>query len=131
MKEVMAVIRPTMIGKTKKALADAGISSFTARECLGRGKGLVDFSVLKGAEKGYEEAIAQLGQSQRLIPKRWLTIAVPDGLVARTVETIIKTNQTGKAGDGKIFVLPLLEAHRIRTGETGDKVLDEDSGRRP
>jgi len=125
MKEVMAVIRMNMVNKTKKALAEAGISSFTARECLGRGKGVVDFSVLKGAEKGYEEAISQLGQSQRLIPKRWLTIVVPDRLVKKTVDTIIQTNQTGKSGDGKIFVLPLLEAYRVRTGEYGDKVLDE------
>jgi len=125
MKEVMAVVRMNMVNKTKKALADAGISSFTAKECLGRGKGLVDFSVLKGAEKGYEEAISQLGQSQRLIPKRWLTIVVPDRLVKKTVDTIIQTNQTGKAGDGKIFILPVSEAYRVRTAEYGDKVLDE------
>lgn len=125
MKEVMAIVRMNMINKTKKALGDADISSFTARECLGRGKGLVDFTVLKGAEKGYEEAIAQLGQSQRLIPKRWLTIVVPDRLVKKTVETIIAVNRTGKAGDGKIFVLPVHEAYRIRTGEAGDRVLDE------
>jgi nitrogen regulatory protein PII 2 len=124
-KEVMAIVRMNMINKTKKALSDAGISSFTARECLGRGKGMVDFTVLKGAEKGYEEAIAQLGQSQRLIPKRWLTIVVPDRLVKRTVETIIGANRTGKAGDGKIFVLPVAEAYRVRTGESGDRVLDD------
>ena len=125
MKEVMAIVRMNMINKTKKALSDAGISSLTARECLGRGKGLVDFGVLRGAEKGYEEAIAQLGQSQRLIPKRWLTIIVPDKLVKKTVDTIIAANQTGKAGDGKIFVLPMAESYRVRTGETGDVVLDE------
>lgn len=125
MKEVMAIVRMNKINATKKALAEAGISSFTARECLGRGKGLVDFGVLKGAEKGYEEAISQLGQSQRLIPKRWLTIVVPDKLVKKTVDVIIKTNQTGKAGDGKIFVLPVTEAYRVRTGEEGMKVLDE------
>jgi len=121
----MAIVRMNMINKTKKALADAGISSFTARECLGRGKGLVDFGVLKGAEKGYEEAISQLGQSQRLIPKRWLTIVVPDKLVKKTVDTIIATNKTGKAGDGKIFILPVFEAYRVRTAETGNQVLDE------
>ena len=125
MKEVMAIVRMNMINQTKKALADAGISSFMARECLGRGKGMVDFSILKGAEKGYEEAIAQLGQSQRLIPKRWLTVIVPDKLVKKVVETIITVNKTGKAGDGKIFVLPMSDALRVRTGESGDKVLDE------
>lgn len=124
MKEVMAIVRMNMINQTKKALSEAGISSFMARECLGRGKGLVDFSVLRGAEKGYEEAIEQLGQSQRLIPKRWLTIIVPDKLVSKVVSTIITVNQTGKAGDGKIFVLPVSDAIRVRTGEAGDRVLD-------
>jgi len=125
MKEVMAMIRMNMIGRTKKALSDAGVPSFMARECLGRGKGIVDFSVLRGAEKGYEEAISQLGQTQRLIPKRWLTIVVPDKLVKKVVETIIAANMTGKAGDGKIFVLPISETIRIRTGESGDRTLDE------
>ncbi len=125
MKEVMAVIRMNMINKTKRALAESGISSITVKDALGRGKGMVDFKVLKGAELGYEEAIAQLGQSQRLIPKRLLTIIVPDELVDSTVNTIIETNQTGKSGDGKIFVLPCYDSLRVRTGESGDTVLDE------
>lgn len=125
MKEVMAVIRMNMINKTKRALSDAGISSITVKECLGRGKGVVDFSVLKGAEKGYEEAIEQLGSSQRLIPKRYLTVVLPDELVEKAVKTIIKTNQTGKSGDGKIFVMPAADAIRIRTGKNGNSVLDE------
>ena len=125
MKEVMAVIRMNMINKTKIALADAGISSITVRDCLGRGKGLVDLSLLKGAEKGYEEAISQLGQSQRLIPKRILFIVVPDKMVKKTVKTIIKVNQTGKSGDGKIFVVPVLDSVRVRTGEKGNITLDD------
>lgn len=125
MKEVIAVIRMNKINETKKALANAGISSMNAKECLGRGKGLVDFKVLQGAEKGYEEAIAQLGQSQRLVPKRMVTIVVPDKLVSRVVNTIIEVNKTGKSGDGKIFVLPVFEAYKVRTGEEGDGVLDE------
>ena len=125
MKEVMAVIRMNMINKTKRALADNGIPSITVKDVLGRGKGMVDISVLKGAEQGYEEAIAQLGQSQRLIPKRLLTIIVPDGLAQKVVDTIITVNQTGKSGDGKIFVMPAMEAVRIRTGESGTRVLDE------
>jgi nitrogen regulatory protein PII 2 len=96
-----------------------------AKECLGRGKGIVDFKVLQGAEKGYEEAIAQLGQSQRLVPKRMISIIVPDKLVQKVVSTIITTNQTGKSGDGKIFVMPVYQAYRVRTGEDGDSVLDE------
>lgn len=125
MKEVIAVIRMNKINETKRALSNAGISSMHAKECLGRGKGIVDFKVLQGAEKGYEEAIAQLGQSQRLVPKRMVTIVAPDKLVPRIVNTIIEVNRTGKSGDGKIFVLPISEAYKVRTGEEGDSVLDE------
>jgi nitrogen regulatory protein PII 2 len=125
MKEVMAIIRMNKINETKRALSTAGISSLNAKECLGRGKGVVDFKVLQGAEKGYEEAIAQLGQSQRLVPKRMISIIVPDKLVQKVVSSIITTNQTGKSGDGKIFVMPVFEAYRVRTGEDGDSVLDE------
>ena len=71
MKEVAAIIRMNRINATKEALSKAGVSSFTARECLGRGRGLVDLNLLKGAEKGYEEAVVQLGQSHRLGPKWW------------------------------------------------------------
>ena len=125
MKEIMAIVRINMMNKTKKALAEAGISSITARDALGRGKGLVDLSLLEGAEKGYEEAVAQLGQSSRLIPKRIFFIAVPDRLVSKTVKTIMAVNRTGKSGDGKIFVMPLVDSVRVRTGESGDQVLDE------
>mgnify|MGYP000421320224 FL=1 len=125
MKEVMAVIRMNMMNKTKKALAEAGISSFTATgRVMGRGKGNVDYTLLDGAKEGYEEAIAQLGKGPRLVPKRLLWIIVPDELVQKTVDTIIEVNQTGQPGDGKIFVMPTLDAIRIRTGESGDTVLD-------
>jgi nitrogen regulatory protein PII 2 len=97
----------------------------TAREALGRGKGLVDYSLLEGAEKGYEEAIAQLGHSQRLIPKRLLFVVVPDKLVETAAKAIIKVNRTGKSGDGKIFVLPVLDSVSVRTGECGETTLDE------
>ncbi len=125
MKEVMAIVRMNMMNKTKQSLSDAGITSITAKETLGRGKGIVDLTLLQGAELGYEEAIVQLGQSQRLIPKRIMTIIVPDKLVQKTVKAIIKVNKTGKSGDGKIFVMPVLDAVRVRTGESGNKVLDE------
>jgi nitrogen regulatory protein PII 2 len=125
MKEVMAIIRMNMMNKTKKALTDAGISSMTAKDVLGRGKGLVDYHLLQGAEKGYEEAIAQLGQSQRLIPKRLLVVVVQDKLLPKTVSTIIEVNQTGKSGDGKIFVMPVGDSASVRTGEAGDTVLDD------
>ena len=125
MKEVMAIIRMNMMNQTKRALADAGISSLTARDALGRGKGLVDMTLLKGAEQGYEEAISQLGQSQRLIPKRILFIVVRDKMVEKTVKTIIKVNQTGKSGDGKIFIMPVSDSTRVRTGEKGETTLDD------
>ena len=125
MKEIMAIVRINMMNKTKAALAEAGISSVTARDALGRGKGLVDLTLLEGAEKGYEEAVAQLGQSQRLIPKRIFFVVVPDRLVHKTVQTIIGVNRTGKSGDGKIFVMPVMDSVRVRTGESGDLVLDE------
>ena len=125
MKEVVAIIRMNKINDTKRALAAAGISSLHAKECLGRGKGVVDFKALAGAEKGYEEAIAQLGQSQRLVPKRMISMVIPDKLVSIVVQAVIKANMTGKSGDGKIFVLPMLDALRVRTGEDGESVLDE------
>ncbi len=124
MKEVMAIVRMNKMNQTKRALSDAGISSMTAKDVLGRGKGLVDTTLLEGAEKGYEEAIAQLGQSQRLIPKRLLMVVVPEKLVQKTVRTIISVNRMGKSGDGKIFVMPASDAVSIRTAEGGDTVLD-------
>jgi nitrogen regulatory protein PII 2 len=125
-KEVVAIIRMNMMNQTKHALADAGISSFTATgRVSGRGKGQVDFRILHGATEGYEEAISQLGKGPRLIPKRLLYVVVPDKLVKTVIDTIIQINQTGKPGDGKIFVLPVLDAIRVRTAETGDQVLDE------
>ena len=91
MKEIIAIVRMNKMNQTKRALSEAGISSITARDALGRGKGLVDMQLLKGAEKGYEEAISQLGQTQRLVPKRALVIVVPDELVEKTVNTIIRS----------------------------------------
>jgi nitrogen regulatory protein PII 2 len=125
MKEVVAIIRMNRINGTKRSLAQAGLPSMYARECLGRGKGLVDLDILKGAEQGYEEAVAQLGNSQRLIPKRMISLVVPDKLVKKAVEAIITVNKTGKPGDGKIFIMPVSDAVRIRTAEAGDETLDE------
>jgi nitrogen regulatory protein PII 2 len=126
MKEIMAVIRINMMNKTKEALSSAGISSFTATgRVLGRGKGNVDYRIVKGAENGVEEAIAQLGNGPKLVPKRLLLVVAPDHLVKTVVDTLIEVNKTGNPGDGKIFVLPALDSGRIRTGEFGDAVLDE------
>lgn len=134
MKEVMAVIRMNKINETKRALNDAGITSFSATgRVLGRGKGFVDYRILQGAEEGHQEAIAQLGDGPRLVPKRLITVVVSDNWVERTVAAIIKTNKTGNCGDGKIFVLPVIECTRVRTGETaegvsGGNVLDSSGG---
>ena len=125
MKEIMAIIRMNMVNQTKRALTEAGVSSMTAREALGRGKGLVDITLLKGAEQGYEEAISQLGQSQRLIPKRMLFIVSKEKYVKKIVKTIIKINRTGKSGDGKIFVTPVSDSISVRLGESGDATLDD------
>lgn len=125
MKEVMAIVRMNKINATKKALIEAGVSSMTALECLGRGKGLINMNLLKGAEEGHEEAIAQLGQGDRLYPKRAIFVVVPDQLVQKTIDTIIEANQTGKPGDGVIWVKPTEDSISVRTSERGDAVLDE------
>ncbi len=125
MKEIKAIIRMNKMNETKRALADAGVVSITARKVIGRGKGKVDYLLLEGAKEGYEEAITQLGPGPKLIPKRLLFIIVPDELVKVAVQTIIEVNQTGSPGDGKIFVCPVLDAIRVRTGEKGDEALDE------
>lgn len=125
MKELLAIVRMNMMNRTKTALAEVGLGSITARDALGRGKGVVDLQLLQGAEQGYEEAIAQLGQSQRLIPKRALLMVVNDEQVDKAVKTIIKVNRTGKSGDGMIFVMPCQEAIRVRTGEHGEETLDD------
>jgi nitrogen regulatory protein PII 2 len=125
MKEILAVIRMNKMNETKRALADAGVASITARKVMGRGVGKVDYLLLQGAQAGYEEAINQLGPGPKLIPKRMLLIVVPDEFASKVVETITKVNQTGSPGDGKIFVMPVKDSVRIRTGETGDVALDE------
>jgi len=125
MKEVMAIVRMNKINQTKRALSDAGITSMHAKDCLGRGKGIVEIHLLSGAEHEYEEKMEQLGNGGRLIPKRMISVIVPDKLVKKVVQTIIAANQTGKSGDGKIFVMPVSDSVRVRTGERGDEVLDD------
>jgi nitrogen regulatory protein PII 2 len=124
MKEIMAVIRMNMMNKTKEALTKAGLSSFFAREAQGRGKGMVNLAILKGAQKGYEEAAELLGEKGRLYPKRVVSVVVPDNQVQKVVKTIMEINRSGKPGDGKIFVLPVFDSVRVRTGERGNKSID-------
>ena len=123
MKEVIAVVRINMMNQTKQALTDCGVDAFFAHEAHGRGKGFANPQILEGAEQGYEEAASLLGEKGKLYPKRLVTAVVEDSQVACVVETIINTNQTGMPGDGKIFVVPISDAVRVRTGEVGVKSI--------
>jgi len=125
MKQVIAIVRMNKMNATKQALIEAGFPAFTVRKVLGRGKGNVDFRVIGGAEAGAPEAIARLkDDGPMLIPKRMMTIAVSDESVPKLIETIVKTNRTGNRGDGKIFVVPLEEVVRVRTGERGTAAVN-------
>jgi len=123
MKEVIAVVRINMMNQTKQALTDCGVDAFFAHEAHGRGKGFVNPQILEGVEQGYEEAASLLGEKGKLYPKRLLTAVVEDSMVNCVVDTIINTNQTNMPGDGKIFVVPLADAVRVRTGERGEKSI--------
>ena len=124
MKIIMAIIRIDKMNATKKALTEAGITSMTATgKVFGRGKGMWDAKVMEGAQKDMPEALTHLGKEPRLRPQRVLNIAVSDHNVQLTIDTIIEVNQTPSPGDGKIFVLPLDDALRVRTGETGTTIL--------
>ncbi len=124
MKMIMAIIRIDKMNETKRALSEAGITSMTATgKVFGRGKGLWDAKVMEGAKNDQPEALALLGKEPRLRPQRVLNIAVSDENVQLTIDTIIEVNQTPSAGDGKIFVMPLGDAVRVRTGETGTTIL--------
>lgn len=126
MKEIIAVIRMNKVNATKKALADIGICGLHAMKVMGRGKMQVDFSILNelGAKEEIGGLLAQgLSEGARLIPKRMLTILVQDREVAKVVDTLIKINKEGHKGDGKIFVVPVMDALRIRTGERGEAAV--------
>lgn len=127
MKEVMAVIRMNMINKTKEALLQEGFSSLNCSKVVGRGKKKVDFAVLESMLQGNEisspKDAESLSEGHRLIPKRLLSMVVQDSDVKKVVETIIEVNSNGKPGDGKIFVLPMYDAVRIRTAEAGESAI--------
>lgn len=123
MKEIIAIVRMNMMNKTKNALTEAGVDAFFAHEVQGRGVGFVNRKLIEGVEEGYEEAASLLGEKGNMYPKRMVTIVAEDEQVDGIVQTIITTNQTGKAGDGKIFVLPMADAARVRTNERGIKSI--------
>jgi nitrogen regulatory protein PII 2 len=127
MKQIVAVLRADAMNRTKAALVQAGVSGFFARKVLGRGKGRVDFRVAYAAEAGRDEAIAHLkDDGPMLLPKRLVHVVVPDEKVQLAVSAIIEANRTGQPGDGRIFVLPVTDTVRIRTGEHADAALRED-----
>ncbi len=128
MKEVLAIIRMNRINQTKAALVEAGFPSFTGGRVMGRGSRPVDQQVVEAVAQTNEplpEALAVLSSSPRLYAKRMLSLVVPDGAVKHVVSILIEANQTGSAGDGKIFVLPVGDAARVRTGETGESAVSE------
>jgi nitrogen regulatory protein PII 2 len=127
MKEICAVIRINKINETKRALSDAGFPSMTVRKTLGRGKGDVEYLIQPGHEQEFEPTQAASERGPKLIPKRMITLIVPDTRKDAAVAAIIQANQTGKPGDGKIFVMPILDAARVRTAERGDTAVDEQS----
>lgn len=121
MKEIMAFIRLNKVNSTKEALAKAGFPSFSCRKCLGRGKKSLDPDILQQILQNGDIPATPVGEhfteSSRLIPKRFFTLIVNDDEVDSAVMTIVQTNQTGNPGDGKIFILPVQEAYKVRTGE--------------
>lgn len=121
MKEVMAIVRLNKVNVTKQALADNGFPAYTCRKVLGRGKKSVDLKLVQTIIEEEELPISPLTENLtevgRLIPKRIFNLIVNDEDVKKVVDTIIDVNSTGNPGDGKIFVLPILDAYRIRNGE--------------
>lgn len=122
MKEVIAIVRSGKVGATKRALAEAGIPSFTCQAVLGRGKQMLGADLAEAlASAAGDDAPASvseaLSETMRLVPKRMFTLIVEQEDVDRVVKTVIDVNSTHSAGDGKIFVLPIAESYRVRNGE--------------
>lgn len=130
MKLILAIIRIARMGETKAALAEVGLPSFTAMPVLGRGKGNGDLEKLQSAKSSeecpviLEDALSFIPEEPRLKSKRMITLVVTDEKKDLAVETLIKVNQTGKSGDGKIFVLNTLDSFSVRSGESGNPTLD-------
>jgi nitrogen regulatory protein PII 2 len=121
MKEIMTIIRVNKVNQTKEALAEAGFPAFLCRPCLGRGKKGLDALTLKYVLESGDLPVSDIGESMtesaRLIPKRFFTLVVNDDQAELAVKTIIKVNQTGNPGDGRVFILPVEETYIVRTGE--------------
>ena len=112
MKLIMAIIKPFKLDDVREALTSLGVQGLTVSEVKGFGRQKGQTEIYRGAE--YEVAF---------LPKVKIEVAVPDSLADQVVEAIMKSGQTGKIGDGKIFVLDIERAVRIRTGELDAEAL--------
>jgi nitrogen regulatory protein PII len=108
MKLIVSIIKPFKLEEVKKALADVHVEGMTISEVKGFGR-----------QKGHTEVYRGSEYTVDFLPKIKIETVVPDEVVARVIQAIIAAAKTDKIGDGKIFVLPVEEAIRIRTGETG------------
>ncbi|TSA08319.1 MAG: P-II family nitrogen regulator [Deltaproteobacteria bacterium] len=108
MKKIEAIIKPFKIDEVKDALSQIGIEGMTITEVKGFGR-----------QKGHKEVYRGAEYVVDFVPKIKIEVVIDDVMVERVVETIIKSAQTGKIGDGKIFVYSIDEVTRIRTGEKG------------
>ncbi|MDA8646863.1 P-II family nitrogen regulator [Porticoccaceae bacterium] len=112
MKLITAIIKPFKLDDVREALNDIGVQGITVTEVKGFGR-----------QKGHTELYRGAEYVVDFLPKVKLEIAISDDLVDNTIEAISKSAATGKIGDGKIFVSPLDEVIRIRTGETGAEAI--------
>ncbi|MCK4929414.1 MAG: P-II family nitrogen regulator [Methanosarcinales archaeon] len=112
MKKIEAIIRTNKVDDVKEALDEAGYSSMTVTEVKGRGR-----------QKGMMQQWRGREYCVDLLPKARIEIVVPDNQVDKVMEVIQKSASTDNIGDGKIFVIPVENAMRIRTGETGEDAL--------
>lgn len=111
-KKIEAVIKPFKLEEVKEALTEIGIEGLTVSEVKGFGR-----------QKGHTEIYRGSEYTVDFLPKVKVEIVLAESLIEKAVETIVKSAKTGKIGDGKIFVLPVEEAIRIRTEEKGDKAV--------
>ncbi|WP_027014481.1 P-II family nitrogen regulator [Comamonas composti] len=112
MKLMVAIIKPFKLDEVREALSEIGVQGITVTEVKGFGR-----------QKGHTELYRGAEYVVDFLPKVRLEAAVPDAMVEHVIEAVELAARTGKIGDGKIFVLPLEQAVRIRTGETGDSAL--------
>jgi len=112
MRKVEAIIKPFKLDEVKEALNEVGIQGITVSEVKGFGR-----------QKGHTELYRGAEYVVDFIPKIKMEIIVSDEMAAKVVEVIANAAKTGRIGDGKIFVTPVDEVVRIRTGETGDDAL--------